>query len=51
VRKPTVEYTTEEYSKLMAINMCQLAHPLLKGIVFVSSVAGQTRFWSHLCSK
>jgi len=53
VRKPTIEYTTEEYSKLMATNLdsayhlCQLAYPLLKesgngSIVFISSVAGQT---------
>ncbi|CAJ1864419.1 unnamed protein product [Sphenostylis stenocarpa] len=52
VRKPTIEYTTEEYSKLMATNLdsayylCQLAYPLLKAsgngsIVFISSVAGQ----------
>ncbi|KAK1417609.1 hypothetical protein QVD17_26739 [Tagetes erecta] len=49
--KPTIEYTPEEYSYLMAANfepayhMCQLAHPLLKAsgvgsIVFISSVAG-----------
>ncbi|KAK8473765.1 hypothetical protein PHAVU_001G234800 [Phaseolus vulgaris] len=53
VRKPTIEYTTEEYSKLMATNLdsayhlCQLAYPLLKesgngSIVSISSVAGQT---------
>ncbi|XP_071711781.1 tropinone reductase homolog At5g06060-like [Rutidosis leptorrhynchoides] len=51
VRKPTTEYTAEDYSKLMATNLessyhaCQLAHPLLKAsgngsIVFISSVAG-----------
>ncbi|XP_071715453.1 tropinone reductase homolog At5g06060-like [Rutidosis leptorrhynchoides] len=50
-RKPTTEYTAEEYSMLMATNfescyhMSQLAHPLLKAsgagsIVFISSVAG-----------
>ncbi|KAJ1422253.1 Short-chain dehydrogenase/reductase SDR [Sesbania bispinosa] len=50
-RKPTVEYTAEEYSHLMTVNLdsafhlCQLAHPLLKAsgrgsIVFISSVAG-----------
>ncbi|KAK9071053.1 hypothetical protein SSX86_009621 [Deinandra increscens subsp. villosa] len=50
-RKPTIEYTAEEYSLLMATNlessyhMSQLAHPLLKAsgvgsIVFISSVAG-----------
>ncbi|KAI4384489.1 hypothetical protein MLD38_002639 [Melastoma candidum] len=50
-RKPTVEYTAEEYSKIMTTNLnsayhfCQLAHPLLKNsgsgsIVFISSVAG-----------
>ncbi|KAI3751360.1 hypothetical protein L2E82_22444 [Cichorium intybus] len=47
--KPTLDYTTEEYSFLMATNlescyhMSQLAHPLLKAsgvgnIVFISSV-------------
>ncbi|KAI3954576.1 hypothetical protein MKW98_019707 [Papaver atlanticum] len=51
IRKPSVEYTAEEYSKLMSTNLescyhlCQLAHPLLKSsgmgsIVFISSVAG-----------
>ncbi|KAB1217824.1 hypothetical protein CJ030_MR3G014766 [Morella rubra] len=51
IRKPTIEYTAEEYSKLMTTNfestyhLCQLAHPLLKAsgmgsIVFISSVAG-----------
>ncbi|OMO76666.1 Short-chain dehydrogenase/reductase SDR [Corchorus olitorius] len=51
IRKPTVEYSAEEYSKLMTTNyesvyhLCQLAHPLLKAsgagsIVFISSVAG-----------
>lgn len=50
-RKPTIEYTAEEYSELMTINLdssfhlCQLAYPLLKesgkgSIVFISSVAG-----------
>lgn len=50
-RKPTIEYTAEEYSELMTVNLesafhlCQLAHPLLKAsgigsIVFISSVAG-----------
>ncbi|CAN0909560.1 Tropinone reductase homolog At5g06060 [Linum grandiflorum] len=50
-RKPTTEYTTEEYLRLMSVNLesayhlCQLAHPLLKksgagSVVFVSSVAG-----------
>ncbi|KAG4934964.1 hypothetical protein JHK85_049883 [Glycine max] len=49
VRKPTIEYTAEEYSKLMATNLdsayhlSQLAYPLLKAsgngsIVFISSV-------------
>ncbi|XP_062085036.1 tropinone reductase homolog At1g07440-like isoform X2 [Humulus lupulus] len=49
--KPTVEYTTGDFSFLMKTNlesayhMCQLAHPLLKAsgaanIVFISSVAG-----------
>lgn len=51
IRKPTVEYSAEEFSKLMSINfesayhLCQLAHPLLKAsgvgsIVFISSVGG-----------
>lgn len=51
VRKPTVDYTAEEYSRLMSTNLdssfhlCQLAYPLLKSsgngsIVFISSVAG-----------
>ncbi|XP_023763925.1 tropinone reductase homolog At5g06060 [Lactuca sativa] len=51
IRKPTTDYTPEEYSKLMSTNlessyhMCQLSHPLLKAsgvgsIVFISSVAG-----------
>jgi tropinone reductase I len=50
-RKPTVEYSGEDYSSLMATNfdsayhITQLAHPLLKAsgvgsIVFISSVAG-----------
>ncbi|WOL01991.1 tropinone reductase [Canna indica] len=53
VTKPTIEYTAEEYSFIMATNLesayhlCQLAHPLLKAsgagsIVFVSSVSGVT---------
>ncbi|KAJ4719969.1 putative Tropinone reductase [Melia azedarach] len=51
IRKPTLELSAEDYSKIMSTNfestynMCQLAHPLLKAsgngsIVFVSSVAG-----------
>ncbi|KAG9453109.1 hypothetical protein H6P81_006013 [Aristolochia fimbriata] len=51
IRKPTVEYSAEEFSIIMATNfessyhLCQIAHPLLKtsgrgSIVFVSSVAG-----------
>ncbi|XP_061368938.1 tropinone reductase homolog At5g06060-like isoform X1 [Gastrolobium bilobum] len=50
-RKPTIEYTAEDYSEIMAINLdsayhlCQLSHPLLKAsgmgsIVFISSIAG-----------
>jgi Tropinone reductase 1 len=50
-RKPTIDYTAEDYSELMTINLdsafhlCQLTHPLLKesrvgSIVFISSVAG-----------
>ncbi|KAA3464263.1 tropinone reductase-like protein [Gossypium australe] len=57
IRKPTVEYTAEVYSKLMSTNFessyhfCQLAHPLLKAsgkgsIVFISSVAGLTHIGS-----
>ncbi|KAK9050963.1 hypothetical protein SSX86_027588 [Deinandra increscens subsp. villosa] len=57
IRKPTTEYTAEEYSKLMATNLessyhlCQLAHPLLKAsgvgsIVFISSVAGLVHIFS-----
>ncbi|XP_024977458.1 tropinone reductase homolog At5g06060-like isoform X1 [Cynara cardunculus var. scolymus] len=49
--KPTIEYTAEDYSMIMATNLesgfhiCQLAHPFLKAsgvgnIVFISSVAG-----------
>lgn len=51
IRKLTVEFSSEEYSRLMATNfestyhLCQLAYPLLKNsgagsIVFISSVAG-----------
>ncbi|CAN0854394.1 Tropinone reductase homolog At5g06060 [Linum grandiflorum] len=51
VTKPTVDYTAEDYSALMAtnfdsgFNFCQLTHPLLKAsgdgsIVFISSVGG-----------
>ncbi|XP_068635895.1 tropinone reductase homolog At5g06060-like isoform X2 [Aristolochia californica] len=51
VRKPTIEYTAEEFALIMTTNfessyhLCQLAHPLLKAsgrgsIVFISSVAG-----------
>ncbi|XP_074578665.1 tropinone reductase homolog At5g06060-like isoform X2 [Curcuma longa] len=51
VRKPTVDYSAEEFSLVMATNLesayhlCQLAHSLLKAsgvgsIVFISSVAG-----------
>ncbi|XP_057845190.1 tropinone reductase homolog At5g06060 [Cryptomeria japonica] len=50
-RKPTVEYTAEDYSFFMSTNfesayhLSQLSHPLLKesgngSIVFISSVAG-----------
>ncbi|GLT43824.1 hypothetical protein SLA2020_177540 [Shorea laevis] len=57
IRKPTMEYTTQEFSKLMTINfesahhLCQLAYPLLKesgvgNIVFISSVAGLTSITS-----
>ncbi|KAM0862401.1 hypothetical protein ACQ4PT_045288 [Festuca glaucescens] len=51
IRKPTTEYSAEEYSFVMATNLesayhlCQLTHPLLKAsasgsIVFISSVCG-----------
>ncbi|KAL5569022.1 hypothetical protein UlMin_025597 [Ulmus minor] len=51
IRKPTLEYTTEEFAKLTSTNfecayhLSQLSHPLLKAsgvgnIVFISSVAG-----------
>ncbi|XP_059628099.1 tropinone reductase homolog At5g06060-like isoform X2 [Cornus florida] len=51
IRKPTTEFTAEEYSMLMATNLesvyhlCQLAYPHLKAsgvgsIIFISSVAG-----------
>ncbi|XP_076958254.1 tropinone reductase homolog At5g06060-like [Bidens hawaiensis] len=57
IRKPTTEYTAEEYSTLMTTNLdsayhlCQLAHPLLKAsgvgsIVFISSVAGLVHLFS-----
>ncbi|KAK2441950.1 tropinone reductase protein [Trifolium repens] len=53
VRKPMIEFTTEDYSKVMntnldsAFHLCQLAYPLLKesgngSIVFISSVASLT---------
>ncbi|CAK8566590.1 unnamed protein product [Lathyrus sativus] len=53
VRKPTIEFTAEDYSKVMTTNLdsafhlCQLAYPLLKesgngSIVFMSSVASLT---------
>ncbi|KAM7499298.1 hypothetical protein LguiA_023712 [Lonicera macranthoides] len=57
IRKATTDYTTEEYSMLMATNLesayhlCQLAHPLLKAsgvgsVVFISSVAGLVHIFS-----
>lgn len=57
IRKPTVEYTSEEFAFIMATNFesvyhtCQLAHPRLKAsgngsIVFISSVAGVTAIGS-----
>lgn len=57
IRKPTIEYSAEEYSFLMATNLesayhlCQLAHPLLKAsgsgsIVFISSIAGIVALFS-----
>nr|AAP06906.1 putative pfam00106, adh_short, short chain dehydrogenase [Oryza sativa Japonica Group]AAP06916.1 hypothetical protein [Oryza sativa Japonica Group] len=57
IRKPTTEYSADEYSFLMATNLesayhlCQLGHPLLKAsgsgsIVFISSVAGIVALFS-----
>jgi Tropinone reductase 1 len=63
VRKPTVEYTQEEYDHLMDVNLkstyhlCQLAHPLLKKaagrscVVNVGSVAGVTAIKSGTCTR
>ncbi|XP_061368962.1 tropinone reductase homolog At5g06060-like isoform X3 [Gastrolobium bilobum] len=59
VRKPTIEYTAEDYSKIMTANLesvynlCQLAYSLLKAsgngsIVFISSVAGLTSIGSGI---
>ena len=53
IRKPTVDYTAEDFSFLLGTNLesayhcSQLAHPLLKAsgsgsLVFISSVAGVT---------
>ncbi|KAL9231386.1 hypothetical protein vseg_006621 [Gypsophila vaccaria] len=53
IRKPTADFTAEEYAKVMTTNLesafhlCQIAYPLLKNsgkgsIVFISSVAGVT---------
>ncbi|KAG6395318.1 hypothetical protein SASPL_145961 [Salvia splendens] len=57
IKKPTVDYTAEEYSSIMTTNfdsayhLCQVAHPLLKAsgkgsIVFISSVAGLVHIYS-----
>jgi hypothetical protein len=57
IRKPTTEFSAEEYSFLMATNLesayhlCQIAHPLLKlsgsgSIIFISSVAGVVGIFS-----
>ena len=51
IRKPTIDYTAEEYSLLLTTNLdstyhlSQLAYPLLKAsgvgnVVFISSVGG-----------
>ncbi|KAK9755661.1 hypothetical protein RND81_01G041500 [Saponaria officinalis] len=51
IRKQTQDYTSEEYSAIMATNFesayhfCQLAHPLLKAsgfgcIIMISSISG-----------
>ncbi|KAG4920306.1 hypothetical protein JHK82_049263 [Glycine max] len=61
-RKPTVEYSAEEYSELMTVNLdsgyhlCQLVYPLLKAsvkgsIVFISSVAGVVSLGTGSLSK
>lgn len=50
-RKATVEYTAEDFAKIMSTNfdstyhLCQISHPLLKNsgsgsVIFISSVAG-----------
>ncbi|EER92492.1 hypothetical protein BDA96_01G451800 [Sorghum bicolor] len=57
IRKPTTEFTAEEYSFVMATNLesayhlCQIAHPLLKlsgsgSIIFISSVCGMVGVFS-----
>ncbi|XP_015631981.1 tropinone reductase homolog At5g06060 isoform X1 [Oryza sativa Japonica Group] len=57
IRKPTTEFSAEEYSFMMATNLesayhlCQLSHPLLKAsgsgsIVFISSVCGLVAVFS-----
>ncbi|ESR48863.1 Tropinone reductase [Citrus sinensis] len=57
IRKPTIEYSAEEYSKIMTTNfestyhLCQLVYPLLKAsgvgsIVFISSVGGLSHIGS-----
>ncbi|XP_062210726.1 tropinone reductase homolog At5g06060-like [Phragmites australis] len=57
IRKPTTDFSAEEYSLLMATNLesayhlCQIAHPLLKlsgsgSIVFISSVGGVVALFS-----
>ncbi|KAJ4883392.1 Tropinone reductase-like protein [Raphanus sativus] len=54
IRKQTLEYTSDDYAKIMSTNLesafhfSQIAHPLLKAsgagsIVFISSVAGLVR--------
>jgi Tropinone reductase 1 len=50
--KPTMECTAEDYSRLMATNLGQLAHPLLRNssiagggsIVHISSIASVMAF-------
>ncbi|KAK4273667.1 hypothetical protein QN277_017012 [Acacia crassicarpa] len=57
IRKPTVDYNAEDYTKLMntnldsAYHLCQLAYSLLKAsgngsVVFISSVAGLSNIGS-----
>jgi Tropinone reductase 1 len=57
IRKPTTEYSAEDYSFVMSTNLesayhlCQLAHPLLKASgagsnVLITSIAGIVALYS-----